>query len=84
MILPSLDGSFGCIASVAIWWDLLGGDVVFPKCFFEFVGAFIVEDVEFGCISVRLELGICRLVQALVSSLAWRVFRGLERIMLLS
>ena len=52
VILPSLDGSFGCIASVALWWDLLEGDVIFPECFFEFVGAFIVEDVEFRCISV--------------------------------
>ena len=59
MILPSLGGSFGCVASVAMWWDSLEGDVVFPECFFEFVGAFIINDVEFRCISsVRLELGV--------------------------
>ena len=58
MILPSLDGSFGCIASVAIRWDSLEGYIVFPEGFFEFIRAFIVEDVEFGWKSVRLELGV--------------------------
>jgi hypothetical protein len=29
VILPSLDGSFGCIASVAMWWDSLEGYVIF-------------------------------------------------------
>ena len=52
MILPSLDGSFSCVAFVAMWWDSLEGDIVFPECFFEFVRAFIVNDVEFRCISV--------------------------------
>ena len=58
VILPSLEGSFGCVASVAMWWYSLEGDMIFLICFFEFIGAFIVEDVEFGCICIRLQLGV--------------------------
>ena len=39
-------------------WDWLEGNAVFPESLFELVGAFIVEDVEFRGISVRLELGV--------------------------
>ena len=60
VILPSLDCSFGCVApAVAMqWWNLLEGYDAFPESFFEFVGAFIVEDVECGCKSLRLEWGV--------------------------
>ena len=39
-----------------IWWDALEGDAVLFEGFLEFVGALIVNDVEFGGIFVRLEL----------------------------
>ena len=29
MVLPDLDGSFGCVASVAMPWDSLEGKAVF-------------------------------------------------------
>ena len=51
--LLDLDGSFGCVALVAMRWDSLEGKAIFPESLFEFVGAFIVKDVDFGGISVR-------------------------------
>ena len=56
VVLPGLDGSFGCVASVAMRWESLEGNAIFLESLFEFVGAFSVEDVEFGGISVQMEL----------------------------
>ena len=39
-----------------VWWDALEGDAVLLEGSLEFVGALIVEDVEFWGISVGLEL----------------------------
>ena len=54
MVLPRLDCSFGGVSSVHVWWDALEVDVVLFEGSLEFVGALIVEDVEFWCISVGL------------------------------
>ena len=56
MVLPRLDGSFGCISTVDVWWDALEIDVVLFECFLEFIRALIVEDVEFRGVPVGLEL----------------------------
>jgi hypothetical protein len=42
MVLPGLDGSFGGIAAVTL---TLEGHVVLFEDLFEFVGAFVVDDV---------------------------------------
>ena len=55
VVLPGLGGTFGCIVLVAMRWYSLEGNVVFLESLLEFIGAFIVENVEFGGISVRLE-----------------------------
>ena len=54
MILPGLDGAFGGVASVYMWWHALEGDVVFLERFFEIVGAFVIEDVELWGVAVHL------------------------------
>jgi hypothetical protein len=43
---------------VAVRWDALEIDAVFREGLFEVVGALIVEDMEFGCEPVQLELGV--------------------------
>ena len=58
MVLPTLDGSFGCVAAVAVWGYALEIDVVFFECFFEIVGTFVIEDVESGSVAVGLEFGV--------------------------
>jgi hypothetical protein len=54
MVLPCLNCSFGGVSSVHVWRDALEVDVVLFEGSLEFVGALIVEDVEFWCISVGL------------------------------
>jgi hypothetical protein len=58
MVFPGLDGSFGGVAAVAVRRDTLEVDVVFFKSLLELVRAFVIEDVEVGCISVGLEPGV--------------------------
>jgi hypothetical protein len=55
MVLPGLDGSFGRVLTVAMRWDPLEINLVFLEGLFQFVGAFVVENVEIGCVSVQLE-----------------------------
>lgn len=58
MIFPSLDGSFGGVAAVAVRWYALEIYVILFKSLFEIVGAFVVEDVESGSVAVGLESGV--------------------------
>ena len=74
MIFPCLDCAFGGVATMAVRRDALEVDVIFLEGFFEFVGAFVILDCR----------RVYNLVQAVVMSLAWRVFRGWERMALLS
>ena len=55
MVFPSLYGAFGGISTVAVWGDALKIDVVFGERSFDGGRTFVVDDVEFGCISVGLE-----------------------------
>jgi hypothetical protein len=55
MVLPCLNGAFGCVAPVAVGWYALEGDVVFAESFLEFVGAFVVKDVKGGGVAIQLE-----------------------------
>ena len=57
------------------------GYLVFFECFAEFFNAFIVEDVEFRGVTIGLELRKS-VFQLAVSSDAWRVLIGFERIRL--
>jgi hypothetical protein len=52
VVLPGLNCAFGSIALVDMWWDALESDVVLLEGLLEFVGAFVVKDVEFWSISV--------------------------------
>jgi len=45
MVFPCLDGSFCCVASVAMRGNALKFDFVFPEGVFQACGAFVVEDV---------------------------------------
>ena len=55
MALPCLDGSLGGVSAMAVRGDSLEVDFVFFECFLELVGAFVVEDVQRGRMSVVLE-----------------------------
>ena len=55
MVLPCLDGSPGCIMVMTMRRDALEVNAVFLKRLFEFVGAFVVEDVRLECKTVRLD-----------------------------
>jgi hypothetical protein len=55
MVFPSLDGSFGGVSAMAVRGDSLAVDSVFLEGFLEFVGAFVVEHVQRGRMSVVLE-----------------------------
>ena len=55
MIFPCLDSAFGGVAAVAVGRDALEVDVVFLEGFFEFVGAFVVDNVEGGSVAIGLE-----------------------------
>ena len=54
MVLPGLYGSFGGVAAVAVRRDALEIDVIFGESLLELVRAFVIKDVEVGCISVGL------------------------------
>jgi hypothetical protein len=58
MVLPGLDGSFGRVSTVAMWWDPLEINLVFLEGLFQLVGAFVVENVEIRCVSVQLESSV--------------------------
>ena len=59
--------------------DKLEGYLVFFECFAEFFTAFIVKDVKFRGVAIGLELDKS-VFQLAVSSAAWRVLIGFERI----
>ena len=54
MVLPRLDCSFGDISSLDVWRNALEIDLVLFEGSLDFVGALIVEDVEFWGISIGL------------------------------
>ena len=60
MICIGANGTFRCITPVYVWWYQL----IFRLCFLEHVlcvvGTFIVENVDFWCFIMSLELFICR------------------------
>lgn len=58
VVFPSLDRSFGGVAAMAVGRDQLEVDVVFFKCFFEVIGAFIVKDVEIWSVAIGLQTGV--------------------------
>lgn len=58
MILPCLNGPFGGVAAVAVWRDSLEVNVVLLEGLFHFVGALVVENVEYRCVAIRLEVGM--------------------------
>jgi hypothetical protein len=52
--LPSLDGPFGCVAAVAMRRDaLLENNIMLFERSFELIGAFVVQDVEFGAVGLE-------------------------------
>ena len=55
MVFPCLDGSFGSITSVTVGGNTLEVDVVFGERCFNFRRTLVVDDVEFGCVSVGVE-----------------------------
>lgn len=54
VVLPSLNCSFGCVAAVTVWWDDLEIDVMFGEGSLDVGGAFVVDDMKFGCVAVGL------------------------------
>ena len=48
MVLAGLDCSFGGVGTIDVRWKELEGDIVFLKCFFEFMRAFVVQYVYLG------------------------------------
>ena len=48
VILPCLDGPFGCVAAMNVRWDQLEGDVVFGEVCLHVQRAFVVEDMKCG------------------------------------
>ena len=55
MVFPCLDGSFGGVAAVTVGRNALKIDVVFGERCFDFRRTLVVDDVEFGCVSVGVE-----------------------------
>jgi hypothetical protein len=52
MVFQCADGSFGGIGSMFFGGDALEGDVVFGECIFQILGAFIVQYVKIGSMTV--------------------------------
>ncbi len=52
VIFEGTDCSFGGIDPMFVWWDPLEPDLVAEERVFEVLGAFVVEDVEFGGMTV--------------------------------
>jgi hypothetical protein len=57
-VFPSLDCALSGVATVAVRRHSLEIDLIFLEGLFEFIGAFIVEDVEIGSVAVGLEWGV--------------------------
>jgi hypothetical protein len=77
MVLPIFHWAFGEILTVDMGWDLLEVDFTLSK------HLLLLRIWNSGAKPFDLR-HVCGCVQALVSSLAWRVLRGLERMALLS
>ena len=55
MVFPSLYGAFGGISTVAVWGDALKIDVVFGERCFDGGRTLVVDDVEFGGITIGVK-----------------------------
>ena len=58
MVFPGLDCSFGGVGTMDVRWNELEGDIVFLEGFLEFVGAFVVQYVHLGGISIYLKFTV--------------------------
>jgi hypothetical protein len=52
VVFPRLDGAFGCVSATDVRGHVLESNVVFLECFFEIVRAFVVQDVQVGCVAI--------------------------------
>ena len=55
MVFPSLDGPLGGVATVLMGRDTLKVNIVFAEGFFDFCGAFVIEQVKFWSVAVDLQ-----------------------------
>ena len=52
MIFKCLDGSFGCIYTVVVWFNKLHGYVFAETILFDSGGRLVIRDVECRCVSL--------------------------------
>jgi hypothetical protein len=52
MDLPGVDGSFGGIAAVNVGGHWFESHVILLEGLFELTGAFVVDDVQAGCVAI--------------------------------
>ena len=58
MVFHDFDCCFGCVNSVIVWLDQLDFDVLGSYVSIYRLGAFVVEDVEFWCQFLCLEVAV--------------------------